>query len=219
MFVSGPVGTSVTGRGLAAIVRAMKSTACSPSGVALRRRQRGPSSPLSPWTWAATVSSRVERPVGAGGDGHVRPADEVEHAQRVRGRLLERLVAVHGRDAEHLELRARECEQQRDRVVVAGIAVEDDRDRRAHAARQYRRRPRPRSAATAARRAATRRARRPRTRARAPPPRSRPSSSDTSRHAVNASPAAVPSTASTAAARRARPPPRPRAGPLPRHRA
>ena len=47
---------------------------------------------------------------------------------RVRRRLLERLVAVHRGDAEQLELRAREREQQRDRVVVPGIAVEDDRD-------------------------------------------------------------------------------------------
>ena len=129
MFVSGPVGISVTGVGLAAIVRAMKSTACSPSGAAPRGGSVGPSSPLSPCTCAATVSSRIERPVGAGRDRDVGPAREVEHAERVRGRLLERLVAVHGRDAEHLQLRAREREQERDRVVVARVAVEDDRDR------------------------------------------------------------------------------------------
>ena len=65
------------------------------------------------------------------GDGDVLASGEVEHADRVRRRLLERLVAVHGRDREQLELRARDGEQQRDRVVVARIAVEDDRD--AHA--------------------------------------------------------------------------------------
>ena len=34
----------------------------------------GPSSPLSPWTCAATCELAHERPVGAGGDRHVRPA-------------------------------------------------------------------------------------------------------------------------------------------------
>ena len=73
----------------------------------------------------------LERPVGTRGDRHIRAASELEHAQRVRGRLLERLVPVGRRHAEELELRAREREEQRDRVVVAGVAVEDDR-RRAH---------------------------------------------------------------------------------------
>ena len=35
-----------------------------------------------------------ERPVGARGDRHVVAAGELEHAERVRRRLLERLVAV-----------------------------------------------------------------------------------------------------------------------------
>ncbi len=58
-FVSGPVGTSVTGAGLAAIVRTMKSTAPSPPGPLLAGGSAGPSRPLSPWTWEATVSSRT----------------------------------------------------------------------------------------------------------------------------------------------------------------
>ena len=115
----------------------------------------------------------LERPVGAHGDRDVRPADEREHPQRVLRRLVERLVPVHGRDAEQVELGAREREQQRDRIVVAGIAVEDDRRRRhgavctpialwsscvttaTLAARRGSRRSRPRSAETAARRSAT----------------------------------------------------------------
>ena len=67
-----------------------------------------------------------ERTLGAGGDRDVGALHELEDAQRVRGGLLERLVAVGRRDAEELELRAREGEQQRDRVVVPRIAVEDD---------------------------------------------------------------------------------------------
>ena len=59
MFVSGPVGTSVTGTGLAAIVRAMKSTAPSPPAARLGGGRAGPSRPLSPWTWDATISSRT----------------------------------------------------------------------------------------------------------------------------------------------------------------
>ena len=51
-----------------------------------------------------------EGPVGAGGDGDVVASDEVEHADGVRGRLLQRLVPRDGRDAEQLELRGRECE-------------------------------------------------------------------------------------------------------------
>ena len=196
--------------GLAAIVRSMKSTACSPSGTRPAGGSAGPSSPLSPWTWDATVSSRDERPVGPGGDGDVVATDEVEHAERVRGRLLQRLVAVHGRHAEQLELGAREREQQRDRVVVPGIAVEDDRD--AHGwsiapardtwsignasaedrvdlgrGRQRRLRAEARDGERTGRAGA----------ASATPRWSRPSSSETSRHAVKASPAAVPSTTST----------------------
>ena len=58
-FVRGPVGTSVTGIGLAAIVRSMKSTACSPRGARPAGGRDGPSRPLSPCTCDATVSSRV----------------------------------------------------------------------------------------------------------------------------------------------------------------
>ena len=74
-----------------------------------------------------------ERAVGAGSDRDVGAAGEIEHAQRIRRRLLERLVAVDRGDAENLELGAREREQQCDRVVVPRVAVEDDRDRGAHA--------------------------------------------------------------------------------------
>ena len=73
-----------------------------------------------------------ERPPRAGRDGDV-GADELEDADRVRGRLLHRLVPGHGRHAEELELGAGECQQQRDRVVVPWVAVEEDR--RAHGLR------------------------------------------------------------------------------------
>ena len=67
-----------------------------------------------------------QRARGAGRDRDVVAADVVEHADRVRRRLLQRLVAGHGGDAEQPDLGAGEREQDRDRVVVAGVAVEDD---------------------------------------------------------------------------------------------
>jgi hypothetical protein len=51
-----------------------------------------------------------ERPVGARRDRDVVAADEIEDANGVGGRLLERLVARDGGDAEQLELRARQRE-------------------------------------------------------------------------------------------------------------
>jgi hypothetical protein len=71
----------------------------------------------------------LERPVGAGRDRDVAATRELEHAERVRRRLLERLVAGDGRDGPQLDLRARQREQDRDRVVVARVAVEEDRGR------------------------------------------------------------------------------------------
>ncbi len=129
----------------------------------------------------------LERTIRAGRDRDVGATDEVEHAQRIRRRLLERLVAVDGGDPEQLDLRAREREEQRDRVVVPGIAVEDDRNAHARSIavvaaatfvlnqhkvlrRRGSGRSRRRSAATAARRAGRRRARRQRRRGSAPRP-------------------------------------------------
>ena len=133
-----------------------------------------------------------QRRVGSDGDRDVAAARDFERDERVAGRLVERLVARHGRDADQLDLRRGEREQDRDRVVVTGVAVDDDL--RAH-----------RSASTSSavgsevwapkRDAASAPAAHARRRASS---RERPSSSDTTRQAVNASPAAVPSTTSTA---------------------
>jgi hypothetical protein len=62
----------------------------------------------------------------AGMHRDVGAVDELEDLERVRGRLLEGLVARDRRDAEELDLRGGECEQKRDRVVVTGIRIEDD---------------------------------------------------------------------------------------------
>ena len=135
-----------------------------------------------------------ERPLGTDGDRHVGAVDEREQPEGVVRRLVERLVAVRRRDADELELRAREREQERDRVVVPGVAVEDDRRRHRRSmasTSSSRRQGRLRAEARGGERsrgagAAQRR-----------PPAPDPAASETSRQAVNASPAAVPSTAST----------------------
>ena len=57
-FVSGPVGTSVTGRGAEATAAAIQPTASVETGSVLACGSAGPSRPLSPWTCAATTSSR-----------------------------------------------------------------------------------------------------------------------------------------------------------------
>ena len=72
-----------------------------------------------------------ERPVRPGRNRNVAAAGQLQHAQRVGGRLVERLVARHRGDAEQLDLGAGEREEQGDRVVVTGIAVEQDRGRHA----------------------------------------------------------------------------------------
>ena len=108
----------------------MKATASIEAGRGRRLRQRRPVQPALAVDVRGDDELPLERPVRAGRDRDVGPADELEHPQRVRGRLLQRLVAVRRRHAEELDLGAREREQQRDRVVVPGVAVEDDR--RAH---------------------------------------------------------------------------------------
>ena len=93
MFVSGPTGTSVTGS-----VGAEDALGEEVDGVlgdrrSLRLGERGPVQAGLPVDVGGDEELARERPVGAGGDRDVAPADELEHAQGVRGRLRERLVA------------------------------------------------------------------------------------------------------------------------------
>jgi hypothetical protein len=68
-----------------------------------------------------------ERALGAGCHRDVADPGQRADAQRVPGDLVELAVAGDGRDRAEVELRARGGEQQRDRVVVAGVAVDDAR--------------------------------------------------------------------------------------------
>ena len=100
----------------------------------LRLRQLRPVEPALPMHLERHPSVAHERARRARGHRHVGPARELEHLERVSGRLVERLVPGDRRDGEELDLRAGERKEHRDGVVVAGIAVENDRNR-AHAAR------------------------------------------------------------------------------------
>ena len=203
MFVSGPVGTSVELPLALSDPLGDEGDGVLVDGVHGRRRQLGPVEAALAVDVRRDRAAAHERPVGARGDRNIAATGELEHLERVRGRLLERLVAGDRRDADELELRRGEREQERDRVVVAGVAVEDDRRRR-HMCLQ------PGSSSFAVRKRALRAERGGGEGAGgagaggAPPRRSAPSSSETTRHAVNASPAPVPSTGDDLGAARAR---------------
>ena len=129
--VSGPSGTSVTGSSAASKTRARRSTACSSTA----RPVAGGNPGMSRRTSALVRARRPpvgelthERPVGARRDGNL-AGQELHDPQRVLRRLGHRLVPLDGRDPEHLHLGARQREHERDHVVVAGVAVDQNRDR------------------------------------------------------------------------------------------
>ena len=65
-------------------------------------------------------------PDRAGEDPGLRPAGEFADLARVLLGQRQRHVAGDGGDAEHLELRAGERQQDGDGVVLAGVGVDDD---------------------------------------------------------------------------------------------
>ena len=74
----------------------------------------------------------------AGIDGHLRPAAEVPDPARIALGQRQRDIAGYGRDAQKVELfRRGEGQQQGDGVVLAGVAIDDQRAR-AHTARPAR---------------------------------------------------------------------------------
>ena len=177
----------------------MKSTAWRWIGSGLRRRQVGAVQAALAVDVLRGEALAHERAVGAGGHRDVGASRQLQDRERVSGRVLDGRVARHGGDACELELGAREREQQGDRIVVARIAIDDD-SRRHQPART------PSSSAAVgsdgcapSREAASA----PAAHARASASmRGRPSTIETASVAQNASPAAVPSTASTGGRRR-----------------
>ena len=100
MFVSGPVATRVIGCGVAATRSAMYATASSETAEPLAARKRRPVEAALAVHVSRDRELALERAFGSSGDRHVCSPDQLEHPQRVRRRLLERLVAVRRRDAE-----------------------------------------------------------------------------------------------------------------------
>ena len=66
------------------------------------------------------------RPRAAGIDRDVPPARQFHHLAGVQGRARQRHVAGRRHDAEHLQLGRGQRQQDGDRVVLAGIGVDDD---------------------------------------------------------------------------------------------
>ena len=121
MFVSGPTGASSTGSSLRSRISASRSTACIGTTAALDSGQRRAAEPVGAvHDGGVAVAPHDQRPGGAGRDGDVLAPGQREHAQGVARRRLERQVARDRREGEQLDLRAREREQDRDRVVHAG---------------------------------------------------------------------------------------------------
>ena len=67
-----------------------------------------------------------ERPLRAPGERHARDTGHTGDGERVARHLFDRLVAHDRRDGEQVDVGAAMGEQHRDRVVMAGVAVEDD---------------------------------------------------------------------------------------------
>ena len=87
-----------------------------------------PSSPDSPCTKRREVGGFDQRAIAAGVDGHVN-AEQVAHDERVPGGPFERRIPGDRGDAD--EVGESSGRDDRHRVVVARIAVEDDRWHRA----------------------------------------------------------------------------------------
>ena len=145
MLVSGPIGAIATGSGLAARMRAIRSTARSgprPS----RGLQRVSPIPLSPWTSVARTTEPEQRAGGALGDRHVvarRSAWSSRSAfsvQWVTSALPPTVVT-----ARRSSSGPGDGEADGERVVEARVAVDDQRQRMLD--RPERRRPRRRGRA------------------------------------------------------------------------
>ena len=67
-----------------------------------------------------------ERAVRTGEDRHIRAPGRLQDGEGVADDVVKRGVAVHAGDAEELDLRMACSEQQRERVVDAGVDVEDE---------------------------------------------------------------------------------------------
>ena len=133
MFVSGPIGAMTTGSGMLAqdprdqVDRTLRA-ALRPATV---RQHRVPDARLAV-DLGRPDDAPEERAGGALGDRHVARAVDVEEPERVRRAVADVGVAADGRDREQVDLRSRHREPDREGVVEAGVAVDDQRQRVLH---------------------------------------------------------------------------------------
>ena len=130
MFVSGPIGAIATGSGWSRSSRAISATAVS-STAADRRRARAASSRSRslPWTSVARTivpDERTGRPLR---DGDVAAPERVQQPQGVLRALPHVGVATDRRHRQDVEFRTGHGQADRQGVVQARIAVDDDRQR------------------------------------------------------------------------------------------
>ena len=124
ILVSGPSVTRVR-PGSSCARRRIASTACSRSGLALRRGIAAIAEAVLAMKPMRVIMRARERLVRAGEDGHVGLAD-LGGQKRVLGRLLEADIAGDRRQAEHADVRLGERHDDRDRVVGGGVGVDEE---------------------------------------------------------------------------------------------
>ena len=134
MLVSGPTAAIVTGSAAASRIDRINSIA--PSG---RTRKAGLGQ-VRAFESAGAVDIRgdvqrsQQRAGGSGGHRDVRPAHQRQHAKRVASGGIEARVAGHRRDREQIQLGASQRDDDRQGIVVAWVAIEDQRDPGRHLA-------------------------------------------------------------------------------------
>ena len=132
MLVSGPVGISVTGVRRRLERRAQERERTLGPYLRARLGEVGAVEPAFAVHVVGDLEGPHERRRRACSNRYVRPVEQREHPQRVARGLAQADVAADGRDAEDLELRARERQGDRERVVAARVAVEQHRDPRGY---------------------------------------------------------------------------------------
>ena len=104
----------------------MKSTACCFCSGIVGSGRSGPLRPVLPCTCSAVTRSAHQRPDGAGEHLDVGSPGQFADLAGVLFGQRQRHVAGHRRDAEYVELRAAQGQQDGHRVVLARIRVDDD---------------------------------------------------------------------------------------------
>ena len=137
MFVSGPVGTRTTGSIRLEQGRPQESDGALGARLARRLWQLGAVQAGAAVDRGGDLQPTQQGPVRARGDRDIGPSEQRQDPQCIAGRGCQLGVACHGRDAEQLELGTGQRDDDREGVVMARIAVQDDRDRRHRRSMRY----------------------------------------------------------------------------------